>query len=265
MASEDLRARLREQPAPVRYDVARGLARHRALVDANAPLPDWARELPAPRGRWLRRAAWWAGAAVVLTGLWATPTPVERAATPAGAPPRSARASAPRPVEPVVVGTHAPTPHAEPVVEASPARGTDVVIEPAREENARAHGRARPRVRPRSAPEPAPESGSAAVHAAPVSARTVVPEENRELAQLVEAERALKSEPVRALRLAREGELSFRNGYFAQERRYVEVMALFALGRLAEAHAKSAAFLRDYPAAPYRRKVELELLRQPQH
>ena len=56
-----------------------------------------------------------------------------------------------------------------------------------------------------------------------------------------------------------------RNGYFAQERRYIEVMALIALGRLGEAHAQAAAYLHDYPNAAYRRKVELEVLRQPQH
>jgi len=83
--------------------------------------------------------------------------------------------------------------------------------------------------------------------------------------QLAEAERLLGAEPVRALRIVREGHVAFRGGYFAQERRYVEVMALFALGRPGEAHALATWFLRDFPSGPYRHRVETEMLRFPLH
>lgn len=93
--------------------------------------------------------------------------------------------------------------------------------------------------------------------------RAESPRDAEEMRQLVEAERLLKSEPVRALRIVREGHLTFRAGYFVQERRYIEVMALFLLGRRGEAHALATWFLRDYPAGPYRHRVESEMLRLP--
>ena len=80
---------------------------------------------------------------------------------------------------------------------------------------------------------------------------------------LAQAEQLLAPEPVRALHIVREGQVTFRNGYFAQERRYIELMALFALGRDGEAHAHAEWFLRDYPTGPYRTRVELEVLRHP--
>lgn len=93
--------------------------------------------------------------------------------------------------------------------------------------------------------------------------RTGSPRDVEEMRQLVEAERLLGAEPVRALRIVREGQVTFRGGYFAQERRYIEVMALFALGRRGEAHARATWFLSDYPSGPYRHRVESEMLRLP--
>jgi hypothetical protein len=264
MADEDLRARLREQPAPVHYDVARGLARHRALIEAGTHVPEWAQELPAQRATWLRRAVLWGGTLTVMTALWGRPTP-EPVALPhhVTAPkvevlqpstPRSAPVREPVKLTPAAAPTDTP---AEPVA-AHPERAQELPTEPAA-----LPARQRPRLRSVS-PRPPMHEDESATHTTR-GARVVTPEGNLELTQLVEAERALAGDPVRALRLAREGELSFRNGYFAQERRYIEVMALFALGRLGEAHAQAAAFLSDYPKAAYRRKVELETLRHPQH
>jgi hypothetical protein len=93
--------------------------------------------------------------------------------------------------------------------------------------------------------------------------RAESPRDAEEMRQLAEAERLLKPEPVRALRIVREGHVAFRGGYFEQERRYIEVMALFALGRRGEAHAQATWFLRDYPGGPYRHRVETEMLRLP--
>jgi hypothetical protein len=69
----------------------------------------------------------------------------------------------------------------------------------------------------------------------------------------------LESDPRAALALVREGQLRFRGGYFSQERRYVEVMALIALGRDAEARAQGWAFMRDYRSGPYSTKIERAL------
>jgi hypothetical protein len=81
--------------------------------------------------------------------------------------------------------------------------------------------------------------------------------------QLAQSEQLLASQPGETLRLVREGDAHFPRGYFQQERRYLEVMALFALGRRGEARARAYWFLRDYPAGPYRRKIELTLQQSP--
>jgi hypothetical protein len=120
-----------------------------------------------------------------------------------------------------------------------------------------------------AAAQAAPDKARAAESVPSASARQKArvraesPRDAEEMRQLVEAERLLKSEPVRALRIVREGHVTFRAGYFGQERRYIEVMALFALGRRDEAHAQATWFLRDYPAGPYRHRVESEMLRLP--
>jgi hypothetical protein len=281
---DDLRARLRDQPAPVRYDVERGLVRHRQLVQADAPLPGWADELPTPRpAGWRHRVGWIAGVSTVAAVLW-----MRRAPEPA----------APRTSEPVVQQRETPDDHAVPSREhafsqrapAMPRQPSTQAGEAEPQLAVPAANMPPPSVQPPSvpvasqprelAPPPvttaeltprtvgartAPLASSNKRERGPRRAHVEAPQDNLELQQLVEAERALPGAPLRALRLAREGELHFRDGYFAQERRYIEVMALFALGRLGEAHAQAAAFLRDYPSAPYRRKVELEMLRLPQH
>jgi hypothetical protein len=89
------------------------------------------------------------------------------------------------------------------------------------------------------------------------------PEDGEEIRQLVRAEELLAPDPLRALQLVRDGNTRFRRGYLRQERRYLEIMALFALGRTGEAHAHAQWFLGDYPAGPYKDKVELALLRHP--
>ena len=82
------------------------------------------------------------------------------------------------------------------------------------------------------------------------------PLDAEEMRQLTRAEDLLVTAPLDALALVRAGEVRFRTGYFGQERRYLEVMALFALDRRDEAEARARWFLRDYPDSPYRRRVE---------
>lgn len=287
MRDDDLRARLREQPAAVHYDVARGLARHRALVAAGVVPPAWAEPLARPRWTRLRALLGASVLATVTLVVWPGP-----ASSPIAAPAQTEHGAPPlvRAREPgrVLVSrgkqasstpsdTAPATPHAEPA-SSPPTTSPEPVGQPtelARPVTTSSHAERVPsspavtrRSRPRHAHALAVDAPAAEADSATrVARRAQAPslEDNRELAQLVQAERALDADPIRALHLVREGELSFRAGYFAQERRYLEVMALFALGRLGEAHAHAAAFMRDFPDAPYRHKVELELSRQPQH
>lgn len=70
-----------------------------------------------------------------------------------------------------------------------------------------------------------------------------------------QAERLLSTAPERALLIARGLETRFPQGYFREERAYVEVMALFRLGRTREGRSKADRFLRAYPDGPYSRRV----------
>ena len=45
-------------------------------------------------------------------------------------------------------------------------------------------------------------------------------------------------------------------------RRYIGVVALFKLGRLDEARAQAAVFLKDYPDGPYSPRVQAATLRR---
>ncbi|HEX6242403.1 MAG TPA: hypothetical protein VFZ61_15935 [Polyangiales bacterium] len=87
------------------------------------------------------------------------------------------------------------------------------------------------------------------------------PEVIEEMQQLATAERLLTSMPSRTLSMVREGMQRFPRGYLAQERRYLEIMALLALRMPKDAELLSRGFLRDYPNGPYRRKIERALER----
>jgi RNA polymerase sigma-70 factor, ECF subfamily len=76
-----------------------------------------------------------------------------------------------------------------------------------------------------------------------------------EMREVAEAERLLASDPARALEMTRQMRARFEAGYFAEERVYVEVMALHRLGRSGELREKAAAFLRSYPDGPYTARV----------
>jgi hypothetical protein len=288
-----LRARLRADSPPVPYDVERGLARHQALIEAGSPLPEWANELPPVRRfTWLRRVVWLTGALTIGVVTWSTRPPT--ASSPAEHPP-AARSVEPAPSVASVSDRsgHTPTgtqraPEVTPrtVVEGDAHHGRDEapapIVEPMIDEVARADGeppaepstalerderpatRATATAQPTRSPSPHVESAARRTRN-PRRDELTTPQDAEEMRQLAEAESALAIEPVRALRLVRAGELTYRKGYFSQERRYIEVMALFALGRLGEAHAQADGFLRDYPEGPYRRKVELAMLQKPLH
>ena len=74
--------------------------------------------------------------------------------------------------------------------------------------------------------------------------------------QLTAADRALSNAPEHALELVRASERRFADGYLREERRYVAVMALIALGRIAEARTEAAQLLARQPSTPYRSRIE---------
>jgi RNA polymerase sigma-70 factor (ECF subfamily) len=80
-------------------------------------------------------------------------------------------------------------------------------------------------------------------------------EEFAEMQEVARAERLLSDDPQRALAVTRAMQKGFPEGYFREERAYLEVMALHELGRTREMREKAAAFLRAYPAGLYSSRV----------
>jgi hypothetical protein len=76
-----------------------------------------------------------------------------------------------------------------------------------------------------------------------------------ELQQIARAERLLATDPAGALALVHAAEARFPDGYVKEERQYVEIAALVAMGRLDEARPKIASFLRDYPQSAFGQRV----------
>jgi RNA polymerase sigma-70 factor (ECF subfamily) len=109
---------------------------------------------------------------------------------------------------------------------------------------------------PRARGESSEPSNSA--EAAPLAAprpRASTDAELLEMRDIGNAERLIATEPARALAIVQHAQQRFPDGYFGEERAYVEIMALFGLGRLDEARAKAADFLRTYPDGAYSRRV----------
>ncbi|MDH5675189.1 MAG: hypothetical protein OEZ06_23890 [Myxococcales bacterium] len=73
----------------------------------------------------------------------------------------------------------------------------------------------------------------------------------REMRMLKVAQSVLKSNPLRALRLARQGEQEFPGSMFTQERQQVLLLALIELGKLDEAKRLARPYLKRYPKGPF--------------
>jgi RNA polymerase sigma-70 factor (ECF subfamily) len=121
-------------------------------------------------------------------------------------------------------------------------------------------------VSPAVAPSPpSPPSANIAPpqSSAPSSAATAVDpphaDDLQELQRVAAAERLLPTDPARALALVRSGEGQYPAGYLREERRYIGVVALFALGRADEANRDASRFLHDYPNGPFSRQVRSAL------
>jgi RNA polymerase sigma-70 factor (ECF subfamily) len=249
---------------PVSYAVQEGLARHRELASSGAPLPSWANKV----GTVAKSAGWIVGSTIAaamgativllarpgvqahswsapqkktaapsLTALAETPTPSASAwrplATSASLP---AAPSVPVEALPLAAPT-APALSAPARSAADPARDARRLVADAPNPSERVEMPA-----PRQ-PEPHSASGD------PAS------DELLELQEVAQAERVLAADPARALALVHAAEARFPRGYVREERGYVEIMALVALGRLGEARPKIARFLRDHPDSAFSQRV----------
>jgi RNA polymerase sigma-70 factor (ECF subfamily) len=257
------------------------IARHRQLVQSGAELPAWA-------GNWAPHSASWLSvlglgpivvgvaaigavtAALMLTWSVAPEPrpkapPVSRAAAPA-------EATAPGGTAPAAASEPAPLAQQRPAANAPPRRRITNEV-PARLERpvvrrAPSTSTTSPAIVNRDFAEASPVEERAAANEEPkeeplppappppepIQDRTLA--EMREIAQ---AERLLSTNPAQALELTRSMRERFEVGYFAQERGYVEVMALHGLGRTDELRDKAAAYLRAYPSGPYAERVRRAL------
>ncbi len=279
-----LRASVTE--VPVHYDVTRGLEKHRQLA-GTAPAPSWAPPAivagPAATSLGVLGASGAGTVTVValVAGLWIhakARTPLEdRAVTASSATVSVAPAPSVRPAvtgsapsndpSPRGVGepgkeappgsTAAPIPFenlppagsanpATPVVTSDRTLGRGTAIAPpagssAPTDRTKAAPVTNNATRVVRAPEPAP---SDAPEPAPSNSPIEAPIEAKEIAR---AERLLASNPAGALSIVRDARARFKPSFLPEERDYVEVMALQALGRSADAKAAASRFLNVYP------------------
>jgi hypothetical protein len=109
-----------------------------------------------------------------------------------------------------------------------------------------------------TADEPATKPSVAkadAVHPTPVDDARL----EREMQMLAVAQRVLPTDPVRALRLARQGDREFAGSMFSAERKQIGLLALVQLGHLDEARRLGAPFLVAYPNAPWSERLRRAL------
>ena len=162
------------------------------------------------------------------------------------------------PIEPVAVS--ASDKAVEPLrVEASLELNADRVP-PARHIDARAQAARHERQSTRSAPPAEPEEMPAATAQPPVEAAPapppVVVKEPTEAELLLQARRALSSDPAQALGWVREHERRFSTPSLAQEREIIAIDALRRLNRLREANARAERFHARYPSSIHGRSIE---------
>lgn len=255
--------RLAAERAPISYAVQEGLARHHELVASGAPLPSWAGKLGT-----VAKSAGWVVASLVTAAVGASFVLLARpgAEAPSGPAPHEKTA-----VESQAALVQTPTPSAASwrpvatpdVLPPTPSVPVEALPLAAPAATARAaaavHGAGdsaldAPRIGPDALVHS--ERGEARAPGQPDARRASSDRDDLlELQQVAQAERLLAPDPARALALVRDAEARFPRGYVREERGYVEVMALVALGSLDEARPKIARFLRDYPDSAFSRRV----------
>jgi hypothetical protein len=80
-----------------------------------------------------------------------------------------------------------------------------------------------------------------------------------EIAELARIRALLATDPEQAYRLANAGHRRFVSGILRQEREGLAILALYQMGRRAEATRRSERFLESYPRSPLRAQLEREL------
>jgi hypothetical protein len=112
---------------------------------------------------------------------------------------------------------------------------------------------------PRSKRIPAAAVDRAPAPATPAPAPAPTPsaagDDLLEMRAVADAERALAVDPALALRMVRSMDARFPSGYLNEERGYVAIMALLAIGNRAEAQPLVSRFLHAYPDSGFTRRV----------
>jgi RNA polymerase sigma-70 factor (ECF subfamily) len=102
-----------------------------------------------------------------------------------------------------------------------------------------------------AAPMATPSSAPPTVNAP----QTVSSDTKVEAREIARAERILSSDPAGALAIVRQARTRFTPSFLPEERDYIEVMALRALGRSDEARRAATRFLNAYPAGAFSTRV----------
>lgn len=109
---------------------------------------------------------------------------------------------------------------------------------------------------PASLPTPdiAPPVAATASSGRPIAPQR--PAAHREIEQLEQVKALLPTDPAAAYRLAQQSAREFPSGVLREEREGLSVIALWRLGKHAQAHARAAQFLERYPQSPLRARIE---------
>ena len=281
----------------VHYDVLVGLERHRRFSSSMA-LPSWApaevvASAAAPSagiGVLGLSGAGIAGAVAIVVSLLvhSKPPPVEggQAGAQASARPLPAPTSVPDLAPPAATPAPlAPSPRAAPPVE-SDDRSADDVLPSGTGSSPHQLGRTPSSSSSSSSastapvtsvhtgehptPRPAPSDTSLAANETTTRPAPRPPSDDTasavsdtalEAREIARAERMLSSNPAGALTLVRSARARFKPSFLPEERDYVEVMALQALGRTDEAKTAASRFLGAYPGGAFGDRVRRALKR----
>lgn len=269
-AVQEAEALLARHQPHVQYDVTGGLERHRGLIAHGAAAPAWSAQVPKPATSSLLTvqakllAIFLGSASVVVAVVWWSAQSTRHAdAAQASRPRASAAASSdaetwPRASRPTTATRLDSAPIVTPLptaVQQKPAEKAAADLEPTNVAQAPAPSRASHTAQQESSRRTRRLTARSAVRERQ-DADEEPTQDNGELLEIARAERLLDVDPAASLRIVHTCEHNHPDGLFIQERRYIEVMALIALGRASEAHPKARAFFLDYKDSAYRRRIE---------
>ncbi|MFT3926921.1 MAG: sigma-70 family RNA polymerase sigma factor [Myxococcales bacterium] len=141
------------------------------------------------------------------------------------------------------------------LVVSSPRVGSRVGRTEARSTESRARSTERTANTQSEAAQETPAEPRKQAPAEPAEASVPAIDEVLEAQALGRAESLLRSNPAQALAIVRKVATHGRSDYLTEERRYIEVMALYALGSQPEAERAADAFLSAYPQSVFGERV----------